>query len=63
METDEEIELAMNIIKNALTIENVNNKDDDNLWTCIKKIWPILFCIAFCGAALGIVLVNAPLHL
>lgn len=42
-------------------IEDINKTDDDTIWTSLKKLWPILCCIALCGAALGIVLINAPL--
>ena len=55
--------MAVNLIEDALMVEDVNKKDDDTIWTALKKTWPILFCIAFCGASLGICLVNAPLHL
>ena len=55
--------MAVNLIEDALMVEDVNKKDDDTIWTALKKTWAILFCIVFCGAALGICLVNAPLHL
>ena len=51
------------MIEDALMVEDVNKKDDDTICTTLKKIWPILLCITFCGASLGICLVNAPLHL
>lgn len=48
------MKLAINIIPNALTVEDVNKTDNDTIWTSIKKLWAILLCITFCGAAIGI---------
>ena len=47
----------------ALIVEDINKSDNDTICSAIKKLWPILVCIALCGASLGICLVNAPLHL
>ena len=51
------------MIDDALIVEDVNKKDDDTIWTTLKKSWSILLSITACGASLGICLVNAPLHL
>ena len=44
-------------------VTDINKSDDDTICTSLKKSWPILLCIAFCGAALGMCLVNATLHI